>query len=78
MQFCVFNNDQTASHIIAKYPNLESMLVKATLTCENWAIRHEIGQQLKKQLVNRSKTEEMQSLQEVVSILLFKVLPITN
>lgn len=42
MIFTVFAQDIASPTLILKYNNLEELLIKSTIKCENWFIRNEV------------------------------------
>ena len=53
MQFTVFNQDPSAVIYIAKYKNLEELLLKSTIMTENFCIRQEVLKKMREILLLR-------------------------
>jgi hypothetical protein len=79
MFFTVFNHDPSSATYIVKYQNLQNFLRKSTVITENWVIRNEVLKKLKEILsMKTANQQDMRQLNELVSLMLFKVQEVTE
>ena len=78
MIFCVISHDPNAIALLLTYKNLEEMLFKTMLKSENILIRTEVNKRLKEMISSKSQKPEMKNILPIISLLLFKVQPLTE
>jgi hypothetical protein len=75
MQFTIFSHDSSAVVSIAKYPNLQNLLLKSTIMSENVCIRTEILKRMREILTPKTLSPEIKQMQIIIKNIIFDIQP---